>query len=673
MNTSELSPRPFLASVFAAALLATGPAACSSPSSPTGSGGSGSSTSTSSSSTGTAGCDPGYEPKDGACVDVDECKTDNGGCGDPAIFACKNAVGGPPGCEFLPAKDHAAITQGVSMIDLGGAVPSALVVYGDTAFPVAVDAENHAFIAAARVGQGKALHYGHETFIAGGLADPGVAKLLLNTIAWMAPGKAPAVGVEPGLDQLSTFLGQHGFTVKTTPPSDLAGIDVYCMTSYNDYPDADVQNIGAFVKGGGGLVSGGLAWYWGYSHAHPAENYPGNKYLRTAGIGVTTSTSDGGVQPISPVALSDLLHAKKALSRFVDHVSGGAQLSFTDQNTAADTVDFAIDFLPLSFTEYFTEADVLKGKVGPVVPTGAKPLSAKDHPIERTVVHIDHKYADESPPDAVKEHPAASDFPGLVPAGAAPISRAITVDGSYVGRDPRFAFAGPGEPVWRSTGLYAPAGKKIHVKIDAAAAGKGLDLLLGAHTDTLWDLDTWPRFPALPRAYPIDAPEIDAASAFGGLVYVRVPVGSALGPVTVTIDGAVGAPLFQKGKTTASAWKTVERMQPGPWAEIATDKLSITVPSTAIAALDDPTAVLDLWDQVLDADADLAAIPHARPRAERILTDREISAGYMHSGYPIMTHLDVADDLVSQSSLQAGFWGPLHEIGHNHQWDPHTC
>jgi hypothetical protein len=42
----------------------------------------------------------------------------------------------------------------------------------------------------------------------------------------------------------------------------------------------------------------------------------------------------------------------------------------------------------------------------------------------------------------------------------------------------------------------------------------------------------------------------------------------------------------------------------------------------------------------------------------------------MHSGYPIMAGLDVQNDLVSLSRLKAGFWGPLHEIGHNHQWDP---
>ena len=44
----------------------------------------------------------------------------------------------------------------------------------------------------------------------------------------------------------------------------------------------------------------------------------------------------------------------------------------------------------------------------------------------------------------------------------------------------------------------------------------------------------------------------------------------------------------------------------------------------------------------------------------------------MHSGYPIVTHLDVADPsnklfLLSPQSLNVGNWGLYHEVGHNMQ------
>jgi len=80
---------------------------------------------------------------------------------------------------------------------------------------------------------------------------------------------------------------------------------------------------------------------------------------------------------------------------------------------------------------------------------------------------------------------------------------------------------------------------------------------------------------------------------------------------------------------------------------------------------------MKFWDQVLDACADLATIPRERPRPERYVTDTQISAGYMHSGYPIMTMLDVAPVMVDRERVMrnghGGVWGLFHELGHNHQ------
>jgi hypothetical protein len=40
-------------------------------------------------------CDPGYSQNiDGECVDIEECATANGGCGDPALYSCTNTLGG---------------------------------------------------------------------------------------------------------------------------------------------------------------------------------------------------------------------------------------------------------------------------------------------------------------------------------------------------------------------------------------------------------------------------------------------------------------------------------------------------------------------------------------------------------------------------------------------------
>jgi len=71
---------------------------------------------------------------------------------------------------------------------------------------------------------------------------------------------------------------------------------------------------------------------------------------------------------------------------------------------------------------------------------------------------------------------------------------------------------------------------------------------------------------------------------------------------------------------------------------------------------------------VMDSCADLAAIPRERRRPERYVADEQISAGYMHAGYPIMTHLDAAPRFVDLERLSTkGDWGMFHEMGHNHQ------
>ncbi|MCD6361704.1 MAG: M60 family metallopeptidase [Armatimonadetes bacterium] len=106
-----------------------------------------------------------------------------------------------------------------------------------------------------------------------------------------------------------------------------------------------------------------------------------------------------------------------------------------------------------------------------------------------------------------------------------------------------------------------------------------------------------------------------------------------------------------------------------PWAEIGSDKVILTVPISAARGLQDPTALMQFWNRVLDADADLAGRPRERERPERYVADEQISAGYMHSGYPIMTHLDAAPWMLDREGLSAGrhAWGLFHEMGHNHQ------
>ena len=117
---------------------------------------------------------------------------------------------------------------------------------------------------------------------------------------------------------------------------------------------------------------------------------------------------------------------------------------------------------------------------------------------------------------------------------------------------------------------------------------------IGCHSDTLWHLDVWPRVPAITLERPLDGPTLSVTSQFGGLVYVVVP-DAQTGRLVVTIDGAVAAPLYVLGETSREEWATARRA-PGPWAELGTSKVVLTVPSERIRDLDDPQPLLTFWE-----------------------------------------------------------------------------
>jgi hypothetical protein len=88
-------------------------------------------------------------------------------------------------------------------------------------------------------------------------------------------------------------------------------------------------------------------------------------------------------------------------------------------------------------------------------------------------------------------------------------------------------------------------------------------------------------------------------------------------------------------------------------------------------ALDDPAMTLDAA-LAYGASSRLSGQTN-RTSPERFVLDRQISAGYMHSGYPIMAWLDQSGKVANLESLKKGNWGIFHELGHNHQrpdWTP---
>jgi hypothetical protein len=324
----------------------------------------------------------------------------------------------------------------------------------------------------------------------------------------------------------------------------------------------------------------------------------------------------------------DIPDANFAITKLETFAKGGETLSPESIRPLTRVLLKASDVLPESDTRYLPRLKRLIAKAGTVVPTKYAPVGL-NQPLERLAAVFQSRDLSRTPTEAVKAHPAAAAFPGAVPAEAPRITgRTLTVDTTV--------------PNWHSTGLYAAPGETITVRFPPSAVGQGFGVRIGAHKDTLWSLDTWPRFPEITVEKRITAPTMKIANAFGGAVYVVVPENSKAGSIAVTVSGAVAQPYYVRGKTNAAEWETLKNA-PAPWAEIQGDRVIITVPSYVVRNLKDPAAVAAYWDQVADAAADRYGIPRERKRQERYCVDIEISAGYMHSGYPIMTHDERVD------------------------------
>jgi hypothetical protein len=560
----------------------------------------------------------------------------------------------------------ALLLDGVRQIAAPG-VPGPFSIYGRRAFAVVVGrtgSERAPVVAAARLGKGHAFAFGHTGYFdKDGLNTADTGRLMLNALRWAAGKAEPRVGVRQSDGLLAWLQSQN---VQAQPLTGnwlemLSAFDLLCLPQAN-LSNREIESVIKFVQSGGGLVTSGLGWGW--SQLNPAKNlqteHSANRILAHAGIVYADGTLDRTApQGFDATALpSEFCHAGRALRALVGHGKGTTKLDAKQISQVSSTLLVALRSVPPNdetirprFRQLFEDA------TSRAIPTHDKPLTAQGHPLDRLALTWHIESSAKQPPENVKALPSAAEFPGVVPPDAKTVTRDVEVDAAT--------------PDWHSTGLYAPAGKVVTVEVPPAAAKKGLRLRIGCHTDGLWGSDRWRRAPQISRSFPLDQSQVKTASAFGGLVYVEVPRDANLGVMVLRIRGAVDAPFFALGKTDAQAWRSTIRHHPAPWAELATRKVVLSVPSRVVRSLDDPEDLMKFWDRAMDACAELAGRALHKDRPERYVCDEQISAGYMHSGYPIMMHLDVAETVVDQKRIMTnghgGVWGFFHEIGHNYQ------
>jgi len=557
--------------------------------------------------------------------------------------------------------DHSAdwtvLTRGVTAMVAPQALPGVLSVSGN-AFVIASGKQSKGRVpifAATRVERGRAVAGSHEAFFSPlAMDNPSNSRFLANCLTWL--GRKPLEGLRVGLlgyGSLADPLRKAGCVPSTlnagTLSAALDGLDVVCATpgALDDNSAAQIE-IMSFVRRGHGLLIAGPTWGWLQLHPNKdlLADHPGNKMLFSYGI----CFADGGAHEeyLPESEENRLYNTDSALAALKS-----GTLSVTDRTTAVYALQRALTFL--SPTGPGLPEEIERGAAsepGSGVPSPENPVTV-DKPFSRLKVWLDFRRMSALTPKEVRAHPASTFFPGAV-TDSKRVNQSASIDTS--------------QPGWHGLGLYAAAGDIVVVEIPDGATSAGLSVRVGPHTDSLWQLDKWPRFPQISLSRPLQLDQTQIASPFGGTIYIDVPAGCKLGKINVKVSNSVLAARFVRGQTRPQQWKSQIASTGAPWAELEGKFVILSVPSSSAKKIQDPEKLMAFWDEMMKDCYSFFAAP-VRDRPERYCPDVEISAGYMHSGYPIMTHIDVADTFCDLAKLKSKgkTWGFYHEMGHNFQ------
>ncbi|RYD43833.1 MAG: hypothetical protein EOP85_09840, partial [Verrucomicrobiaceae bacterium] len=451
---------------------------------------------------------------------------------------------------FANEADRKDLLEGVSMINAGG-TPGGLCVSGPVALPLVAGQEGGArlpVVAASRMGKGRIVAYGHDGFLSAvKVRDTG--RLLLNSIRWAAGERSmPRVGLLSVSDTpgVLSFLKEHDIeAVELQKGASLDGIDVLLMNGITLDSD-QIDSFGKWIRDGGGMLTGVTGWGWvqlrgGNDRAALQTTCAANQLFKEAGIAFSASVPRR-TAPDAYIAGGDLslLNATAALEALTSHTEGKTPLSPATLASCSIVLGDAIRSLPTDDTLLRPKLAALRGD--DAAPPGPEHPIRRDAALQRLIITRDLESLRSTAPAEVKAHPAAAIFPGSVSADAPRVdSRTLTLDLSATR--------------WQGTGLYAPAGEVVTIRIAPEYAGKGMAVRIGCHTDGLWHLGEWKRMPEISSRTLLKEPVTTVASPFGGLIYIDIPPAAPSIRIDVTITGAVQSPRFILGQSTTADWK----------------------------------------------------------------------------------------------------------------------
>uniref|UniRef100_A0A3Q2PP45 TRPM8 channel-associated factor homolog n=1 Tax=Fundulus heteroclitus TaxID=8078 RepID=A0A3Q2PP45_FUNHE len=541
-------------------------------------------------------------------------------------------------CGMDFKEDLEFLLKGISDFNIqGDGVPSGALVHGRLAFSICNTDKEEVFLAGTYYGRGRVILVTHEK----------LASFWKNACDWLDQGRRGVVGFERGVKPLPNL----GLTCKTTEFNQ--DLSVFVCKAYSNIDPERIQN---FVAEGGGLLIGGHAWYWASTHqgGNPMHDFSGNKILNKMGLSLLKETITLGVYKAPDPSQVNIFHFRHLLRRLAGHVLEGGEFTEQDEEHLKKLGADCASFLMMKAYDRFSYMEILSLLTDILKKQGVSEKPAKS-PKEHMVLSL-----------ATNMYDVSLNQQELLP---------------YIIKD------NPSLPVVKNQRIKitAQTGGQIMPQNTAAHYALFNPLLLGlcrpkiqigCQSDELHKEELW-RAPYVIKRFPVTSEKMQVWNLWGGLIYLLAPRDVQVDEEEVVVQDAVSAPYYKSGVTKPADWSSLRRA-PAPWAEMEFDNIILTVPSHIIRELERPQEVEKLWNGIMKGISDLAVIPQKFIRKERIVADVQISAGWMHAGYPIMMKSSIGAELFKPEDARTkGLWGETHELGHNRQrscWEfpPHT-
>lgn len=552
-----------------------------------------------------------------------------------------------------------AILDGVTSIH-SGIQPGFLVAFGEQAYDVAFypGLSTEAMIGVASFGSGRVLAVPDHQMLNMNSYGAESGTFYRNAIEWTSGNPDLDVAIVTYNAPSAAWLTGQGYTNVTTTDeagliAALANAEVFIGGWLGSGESAEnLAALRSFALAGGGLMIAeygiGYEWWWG-RELHEA---PGNVLLREAGIGFS------GRYPLgysSAISVSNRATGQVGAESLLAIIGGAGGFSESDTERAFWLLSELGTVLPPDDPLQVQLDFVASTSLSTIQPT---PLTPVSDPLKKALLEWESTQLLQKDPSQLEAHRTADAVFGAVPPAAPRTTRAVTINPS-VGR-------------WHSTGLYAAPGEVVTVTIPPSLVGAGFQVRVNGCTDNISGKTEWLRSPVVSRIFSLDQETVAVGNAFGGAVYVDLGTVAPGGvPFEMTLAGAVEAPYFVLGENTNEEWIATLRDLPAPYAELVCDRLALAVPSSMIRGLENPVELMTFWKGVVDRLDHIGGFEHLRNSGERIQIDVQISAGYLHSGYPMMGPHQAGPELVDLDYLtHTGSWGWFHEIGHEMQRRP---